>query len=1199
MVKNFDLLEVLHSLDWKNLSDTDRDKFIKACDDLLAVDFNNPAEFRKVATAHAEILGLLDEEAAKKWATPLFFNPNKYDPQEYYNSTAFLDENDYVSFRKIQQEAAAQRVKLGLSAVGDQSILLGVMQNNHEALREYIAQHIAPTIVQTRGWDPKAPSDDNVLTDEILKDIQQDAMASWVLIAIEGAELDALEGLINKDKDDFTAEIQQLPGFPKEHADLIDNTRIWALVEARVLARQKELLVQSAFTEYAQFIEHLSESDVLSKGGLLSADDVNFRANLPDAGAPHSAHKTDLSDENVKTLREMLGERYLKFDVARRAQRDERMGQLFLADSPEVFAAELKKLYPAHAYIDAVVTPKFMAECKAQMKPKMVDNIANEAVLKEPEYTLLREVVSQSDASAKKAIKTIKTSDAYLAAHFPDVDLTDEEEKNKLIKHVSDTVDALFTADNKEALDKIRQVARTRAFERVVSVVTGVPIGSQKALVDAFSNMSVDAQEQLLPKDGNDAEKINQIRYIAYARDPGVLKHYMPGANEDDLDAVLASSEQLDVAKKIQNPGIYKALVGRFPVDLTSEQVDQINQTLAGKDWTSEASYKPMVDEIKVICGIGPEKEAAFYGAFGLSADGTAKKTPGIVAEIYEHNKKYQELFNEYQNPSSTLNKNFLGAMLALPLARGTIPNGLVQFKGLQDRALDSANREFFIDVCVSLGGQLTQSSRQEFKKSLELAMTPAVFNEMQAELLQQACTEFNATDAGKAVDNVQRKILNPIQQFQEKIDKHLTSANFVFDVKEIHIDNLLIREQEKSAKPGQSISEKYKALVKDCDANMNELRHEHARLQGLINALPKNADEIHVEKTKQEVWPKIETLKGGLQAQLDKIDQQLEQYAQIKDRINGPDGILNMIHRVNQKPYWCYNRSEITSGVKTREELKTFAIQETSKPEEDIVVIDQSGPAAIAKFTLEDPLASSQVRYFDIVRKDEHTSDKSKTVTIESRFTYDTSKSVPTTSTDRGIHKANAGRIQVDKFPTYQAGSETDPVLLEKAKVDYAMIVATQMLATMDRPPSKDNPLRLRGKNAEQLQYIWTALVVLGEKTPHMKFSPEAIRVVNDHVFNPKAQLGWGWSNFAKDSLHEKVFKKHEEVVNSAIEASKEQASERLNKKGTPKSEEQMKETSQLYRNTVNTNRDERVNAHGLSAETEAEQKPRPSSHT
>ncbi|CAM4472297.1 MAG: hypothetical protein LEGION0403_FIIPPAGN_01430 [Legionella sp.] len=1207
MAKNEYLWQVLHNLEWSSLDETDKDNFVKACDALLAVDSSDSDEFRKVAKEHAEILGLLDDEAAKKWATPSRFNPLTYDSNDYYTKPDFLDANDDVTFRNIQQEAAAQRVKLGLSEVANQSVLLDVMQNNKEALREYIAQHIAPSIAVGAGWNLQKPSEDNILTDEILEEIQKNAVARWVLMVVETADLEVLNRLNDTHGDAFDDAINDLPGFPQEAGDLnlIGGEQIWDLVKERVLARQKELSVQVAFSEYAQYIEDLSGPEVLSKGGLLTADDVDFRTNLPDAGVAHSAHKEDLSDENVKALREQLGERYLRLDVARRLKNGESLDQLFMADTKEAFEAELKKLYPAHTYIDPAVSSKFFTEYKAQMAPHMIANIAQK-VNPSKDYMWLLQVASQSDAAAKNAIKaSITIDDNYLRAHFPDKNLTKAEEKEEAIQQakqqVSDIVDALFTAENRVQLDEIRQKARMAAFEIVITNVTNLPSGAHKALFDAFSKMSVAAQEKLMPADGNDAVRMQNLRYLANARDLGVLKHYMPGAAENDLQAVLAFSEQIDVVKKIQNPGICKALGGRFPIALNAEQVKLINETLAGKDWSQYASYIQMVAEIRVVCGVSEENKAAFYEAFGLAADGAfvltadgknIKDPDGFITEIYNHNKKYQKLFDEYQSTDSTINKDFLGAMLALPLVKGTIPNTPSKFKVFQDTVLNIADRNEFIGVCFTSFGnnRLSEKGKSEFKASLERAITPAVFHNMQAELLKQASTKYSPEDANKAVRGVE-KILVQMQQSQEKIDKHLNSAKFVFDVKEIHVNNLLIREQEKASKPGERIREKYGALAKDCDANMNELRHEHARLQSLINALPRTADDIVVSKTKDKVGPQIETLKAKLQAQLDKIDQQLMQYAQIKECINGPEGILVKADRVKQQPYWYYNRADITSGVVTREELKARSIQSAeANPDDDMVVADAHDPGKVANFNLADKLASTEVRYFDIVQKRPHTSDSSKMVTIESRFTYDTSKSVPTTATDRGIHRMNAGRIAVDKFPDYQAGSEKDPVLLEKAKVDYAMVVATQLLATMDRPPSKDSPIRLRGKNEEQLKYIWTALVVLGEKTPNMKFGPEAIRVVNEHIFNPKAQLGWGWSNFSKDSLYEKVFKKHSAGVTTAIEASKEQASERLDRKGTPKSEEQMKETSQLYRSTINTNREQSV-PQPVAAETKAEQ--------
>ncbi|WP_058533575.1 AAA family ATPase [Legionella saoudiensis] len=1215
--KNADLWENLHNLEWNSLSDTERSDFVKACDALLAVDSNNPVAFRAVAKEHAKILELEDEKAAKEWATPASWNfLTTYDPNDYYKDSAFLDENDDVTFRSIQQEAAAQRVKLGLSAVSDVEILLGVMQNNTEELRKYLANHVVPTFNHLESWDPEAPSDKNILSDDILLDIQKEALAHWVLMTIDNLELDVLDRLIAKMDDDFAAEIKALPEFPDKHANLIEIDRIWNLVEKRVLARQKELLVQGFINEYNQFLKSgISDTDILDMESLLlEDDDADFIAGLPDSGTAFDTHKDDLSPEQVKVLREQLGERYLKVSVAHRIQNGESLDSLFDASTPEEFTRVLKKFYPAHDYIDHVVTPQFMKECKEQMAPQMRAKIAQEVRNKmlsettpqqyQEDYKWLRDLAtSKSDETFKNAIKASKSTASYVRANFPDIDISNKEGQNQALQKISDVVDNLFPADNRAQMDEVRQAARTRIFEMTISSALQLPIGSHKRLVEAFAKMSVEEQEKLLPRNTDDAERINHVRHIAMARDISVLKHYMPGAAEEDLQGILSSSQQMDAVQKIQNPGIRKALGARFPIALDSAQVKAINKALDRAVW-DDASYVQMVAEIRTICAISePGAVKAFNAAFGLAANGVTKSDPhGFIGEILNYNEKYQQLFKAYQDPANTINKEFLGMMLALPHAYGTIPNTPASFAALQKQVLNFADRELFINVCVGAGSTgLNEAQRNQFKASLERAITPAVFNEMQAALLQDACAEQKPEVAAKAVSNVQ-KILTQMQESQEKISKHLNSAQFVFDVQEIHINNLIIREQEKDPKPGESLREKYTALAKSCDVQMNELRHAHARLRSLIDALP-NTDDIQDHNTKAQVGAKIEALKGKLQAQLDKIDEQLEQYAEIKERINGRGGILDMVQRIKEEPYWCYARAGISSGVKTREELKDLPIQRNA-PDLDSdpnhVVIDSANdPGKVAKFNLENSLAGSQVRYFDMVHESNLPSDASKKVTIESRFTYDTSKSVTTTATHRGIHKENPGRITIDKFPDYQEGSPQDKDALEKAKVDYAMVVATQLLATMDRPPSKENPLRLRGANEEQLKYIWTALVVLGEKNPHMHFGPEAIKVVNEHIFNPKTQLGWGWSNFSKDSLYEKTFKKHSDSVTAAINDSKEHASERLNRKGTPKSEEQMKETSQLYRSTVNANRGQST-TQPVAAETEAEQARRapPNTH-
>ena len=84
-------------------------------------------------------------------------------------------------------------------------------------------------------------------------------------------------------------------------------------------------------------------------------------------------------------------------------------------------------------------------------------------------------------------------------------------------------------------------------------------------------------------------------------------------------------------------------------------------------------------------------------------------------------------------------------------------------------------------------------------------------------------------------------------------------------------------------------------------------------------------------------------------------------------------------------------------------------------------------------------------------------------------------------------------------------------------------MAAAVAILASRDNVPSKEHPLILKGENKEEMGYLWTALVKLGED-PNMKFDVSAIKV-NSSSFKPDSQLGTLWG-FSSDSLYENQFK-------------------------------------------------------------------------
>lgn len=106
--------------------------------------------------------------------------------------------------------------------------------------------------------------------------------------------------------------------------------------------------------------------------------------------------------------------------------------------------------------------------------------------------------------------------------------------------------------------------------------------------------------------------------------------------------------------------------------------------------------------------------------------------------------------------------------------------------------------------------------------------------------------------------------------------------------------------------------------------------------------------------------------------------------------------------------------------------------------------------------------------------------------------------------------------QLSIEKFPEGNSPNHS-------AKVNFAMLMARQLLASSDEIPSKKNPIVLRGRDAEQLEYLWTALMLIGKNTPEMRFGADAI-VVKSHAFKPKEQLNWK-KNFSTNSRYNQSF--------------------------------------------------------------------------
>ena len=355
--------------------------------------------------------------------------------------------------------------------------------------------------------------------------------------------------------------------------------------------------------------------------------------------------------------------------------------------------------------------------------------------------------------------------------------------------------------------------------------------------------------------------------------------------------------------------------------------------------------------------------------------------------------------------------------------------------------------------------------------------------------------------------------------------------------VQPIHLFNPAFQAKAKSK--ALAMKEKYQDLSKDCDWLVAELKRVKLILEHYLNSLPlkdypdfEEAEAVII-RLRKKITDELEEIKHNLiiyeagQNKLIAILQAIDDAAIGKKNYyyNGK-GIKRGTCRIGDLPVIPGSEEDVVSAEASLSPPATIPAPVVPKPTS--VVIAPSGPLG---FVLEDTPAEGWMNYFDITHHTPHG--------VESfgRFTEQHNGPAIVTYENGQITKIPSGRFEIVQFPKAVDPAKARTNLTE-AKMNFSMVMAAEILVNLDKPPTSENPIKLAGEDAEELAYLWTALVVLGEKTPHMKFSSDALEV-NSSVFSPEQEKGQYWG-YASTSLHETVFKNIglQAVVNPPKEA-------------------------------------------------------------
>ncbi|HDV5816919.1 TPA: interaptin [Legionella pneumophila] len=1066
MAKNKEFFDALGEIAKSAKSDeTLRDELAKVLDDILKTDPSDPDAFRKIIVEHQEFW---DEHnpSLMKFEEGWFLGPST---EEYLESDDFLDSNDPInSFQKLHQFAAEQRVKLGLEK-SDTDTLVAILKNNPEECRAYIESK-KPGLGNfsegnVHGW----------LKEEYTQTIPQKAINKSTGVLSDGAikkikeqasELLLLKLIKNCENRQLLKDL--LTANSKTEAEHAANAIGFPTEGNGELSYPLSDEVEEALDDIIQELEEEAAKagfdsyvQSLSHDALLAKK--NGLESTTAAGFKNSLdepYKTYLPDSEWETAQRVLGARYLQAVLSSGAQN---LKDALNAKDANALIAELKKpaLLGPHDYIDKAVTEENLGSLKKSMMKSFINNIKDEPNLKA--------------LDALKALDGAKNLDKF---------------KEVLGKLGITPADWVKDTDLKD----MKQWARARQFELEINRVSSLGSGAHSKLMSTLTQLPVEKQREILAKP-------QQLRHLMNAYEPHVAEHYL-GKNASGIAELLTENKRLEGFRAIHNAEVARVLANFKPeITLSDKQVAAINQALNSANsnpntYTQVADYKTLIDAIKIQSG--PVNQKDFYNAFNLNDDGSDFTRPTPRKDEMSKQQQYnQHIYAEYNSTSNSGNKKLLAVLLSIEKPTTFSKDIVNQFlRPLKDRKTpqEYADRLF--------GENPPNPTNKKFKDDLLRELTPTLFNEIKNDLRKQELLDTNPTHVMIAINALSTE-LESVKGITGPIRTNADKLKFINDIDPVHLYNPTFQGTARSK--AAQMKARYQGLSRDCELVVDQLRRQVIALEGHLKSLPQDG-QFKATGLTLEQKEEIKKLRAALQTELDAVRKDLDFYKKIQGKL---ETIIKEVDVAAKGKMQYYYNSE---GIKRHPPVSPDQIPplpnvpNPSLNSNTTVTTGSSGK--IQEFLIGEKIPEGQVAVVDVSHK---TTSKSG-APIETVGRYTQTK-----------HEGGS-KFEIVQFPTQvppPARPSDDPLV--EAKVNFVMAKAADILASLDAPPTKDRPIRLRGSNPEELEYLYTALVILGEKNPKMKFSRDAIEV-NSAVFHPDNVKGRLWG-FSSNSLYSQVF--------------------------------------------------------------------------
>jgi hypothetical protein len=640
----------------------------------------------------------------------------------------------------------------------------------------------------------------------------------------------------------------------------------------------------------------------------------------------------------------------------------------------------------------------------------------------------------------------------------------------------------------------IHHSLRNRAFELEVRQLATFEGEAHPNLLHLFEQLATEKQTELL-------KKPDIIRHLMSARDEAAVRFYLDNKTVF-VDEIVKENIRVHSFSTIHNQAVADILLRFEPaIDLDINKVAAINQVLHqfSNDFSSVANYKLLVDNLKNAAGIN---HAGIYKAFDLTEDASA-----YIA-------------------GSNVNKNAIALQQTnnapLRAADQTLPTKIVDFfrQLKKDKPLSVIDiKELTLllnqaekrDVFITAVSNRNPPADQALVKSLQQHLSASLFKELKRAQIQP---DLLAADKQKFSD-AKKKIREQLLEFQalrKPYAENKNSLKFIADVRPIDLFNPAYH--GKTRADAQMMKAHYKELAAKCAAIEEQLKRNIVALQDYEDSLPNRSHPHHPAE--------ITRLRQSLELEIQAAKEDLKFYHQVNKKLSGDHGILNAIHNSEKGTiHYIYQSEGLTCNVH-RDDGTSALVSDLPSPQHSKMSMGGSNSTAYKL------VEGSSFEYFDEpVLKDKQFKAQGRfTQTYEPSSTHTPNCTVTITQTPK---------ILVSGQNPQENGRN---LIIAKVKC-YTDAAVALIAANGGKAPTKENPIRITGSDPEELNFLWTALVVLGEGEP--RFGRDAIKVESTK-FNPDSQLKWG-GRFTDDSFYKQYFK--QPLFQAEIAAKKEHTAE------------------------------------------------------